>query len=204
MGRGTARLCALAVAMSALCGAARAALTGDAGFVVQQVIGARDNDGLPFAVVDKKAARLWLFDPAGAPLAEVPVLLGLAVGDASVPDIGTRPLAKIRPAERTTPAGRFLTEPGRNIDGEAIVWVDYDAAFAIHRLRPGPARERRAQRLASARPADHRISLGCIVLAPETYDAVIAPVLGRSRGVVYVLPERRDVRSWFTAAAAAP
>jgi hypothetical protein len=70
-------------------------------------------------------------------------------------------------AERTTPAGRFASEPGVNIHGEAIIWVDYDAAIAIHRLRPSPPAERRPQRLASASALDKRISLGWSVLLLE-------------------------------------
>ena len=70
-----------------------------------------------------------------------------------------------------------------------MVWVDYDAALALHRLRPGPAHERRTERLASALPAAHRISLGCIVVPVAFYESVVAPQLGRRRGVVYVLSE---------------
>ena len=40
-------------------------------------------------------------------------------------------MAKIRPHERTTPAGRFASEPGRNTGGEDIVWVDYETQTRI-------------------------------------------------------------------------
>jgi hypothetical protein len=63
------------------------------------------------------------------------VLLGLARGDVSVPGIGERKISDINPHERTTPAGRFISEPGRNLSGEDIVWVDYDAAVSMHRVR---------------------------------------------------------------------
>ncbi len=101
------------------------------------------------------------------------------------------------PAERTTPAGRFASEPGRNLSGEHVVWVEYDSGFAIHRVRPGAGYERRLQRLASATPADNRASLGCVVVGPTFYDEVVAPALGQQRGVVYVLPETRPVASLF-------
>jgi hypothetical protein len=106
-----------------------------------------------------------------------------------------------------TPAGRFASRPGRNDKGEAIVWVDYGASLAIHRLRPAPAQERRPARLASATPDDNRISLGCIVVPETFYDAVVGPILGSDRSVVYVLPETRPARALFddlADAAAAP
>lgn len=102
--------------------------------------------------------------------------------------------------ERTTPAGRFASEPGRNDKGEAIVWIDYRASLAIHRLRAAPAAERRPERLASPAPDDKRISLGCVVVPVEFYESVVGPSLGRGRGVVYVLPEARPARALFDAA----
>ena len=155
----------------------------------QQALHSGDASGKPFAVVDKKQARIYVFDAEGRLAGTAPVLLGLAKGDGSAPGVASRISTGIPANERTTPAGRFEAEPGHNIKGEAIVWVDYAAAIAIHRLRPAPAAERRPQRLASDKPEDRRISLGCIVVAPEFYDAVIATTLGRQRGVVYVLPD---------------
>lgn len=159
--------------------------------VLQVVDRALESDarGKPFAVVDKRQARIYVFDAEGHLAGIAPSLLGLAKGDNSAPGVAQKVATGIPLNERTTPAGRFESEPGRNIKGEAIVWVDYDAAVAIHRLRPAPAAERRPQRLASANPDERRISLGCIVVAPEFYDSVIAQTLGRQRGVVYVLPD---------------
>jgi hypothetical protein len=123
------------------------------------------------------------------------VLLGLASGDESVPDIAERAPSSLAPFERTTPAGRFATEPGHNDKGESIVWVDYDASLAIHRLRPAPSHEQRAARLVSPVASDHRISLGCIVVPVAFYEQVVDASLGRQRGVVYVLPETRPLAS---------
>jgi len=165
---------------------------------------ARDAQARPFAVVDKKQARLFVFSADGRLAGAAPVLLGLARGDASsAPDLARRTPGGLAPWERTTPAGRFESAPGRNDKGEAIVWVDYATAIAIHRLRPAPASERRPQRLASPTPQDNRISLGCIVVAPSFYDDVVAPTLGRQHGTVYVLPDAgdwRDVFGWTTGA----
>lgn len=148
-----------------------------------------DNAGRPFAIVDKREARLYLFDAGGRLLGASAVLLGLARGDEALPGSAQRVPANLAPFERTTPAGRFASQPGHNHLGEAIVWFDYDAALAVHRLRPAPAHEQRPERLASASPDDNRISAGCVVVPVAFYDALVAPTLGRQRGVVYVLPE---------------
>jgi hypothetical protein len=163
------------------------------------VIGRADHQGKPFAIVDKKDARLFVFDAAGRLLGATPALLGLAPGDHAVPGVGQKKLADILPFERTTPAGRFASEPGRNLNGEAVVWVDYDAGLAIHRLRPVAASERRPQRLASATPADNRISLGCVIVSVDFYLQVVQPTLGSQPGVVYVLPESLPVEAMLDA-----
>jgi len=95
------------------------------------------------------------------------------------------------PGERTTPAGRFTSQPGHNAQGEDVVWFDYAAALAIHRLRPGPAAQHRGERMGSPDSADKRISAGCVVVPVAFYEAVVRPSLGRRPGMVYVLPETR-------------
>ena len=169
----------------------------DARYVAGWVLEVADHHGRPFAIVDKKDARLYVFDATGRLIGASAALLGLTPGDASVPDIARRTPDSLTPDERTTPAGRFASEPGHNDKGEDIVWVDYDASLAIHRLRPAAAHERRAARLASPSVDDNRISLGCIVVPVAFYDAVVGPVLGRQHGVVYVLPEVWPVQALF-------
>lgn len=171
----------------------------DARDTVRWVLNSHDNRGMPFVIVDKKRAKVFVFGPQGQILGAAPALLGLAPGDHSVPGIGERPVSRILPAERTTPAGRYVSEPGRNLTGEDVVWWDYDAGLAIHRVRPGSTHEQRQQRLASATPADNRISLGCVVVAVPFYESVIAPVLGKQKGVVYVLPESQPLSAVFGA-----
>ena len=161
----------------------------DVQFALSDVMRTQDHHGLPFAIVDKKGAQLFVFDGAGILQGAAPALVGLAPGDVELAQPAGATNANLSPARRTTPAGRFVSEPGRNLSGEAIVWVDYAARLAIHRLRPAPAHERRAERLASSSPDDNRITLGCVVVEPQFYDAVVAPVLGKGYGVVYVLPE---------------
>ncbi len=176
-----------------------AAASADARYAASRVLAASDHQGLPFVIVDKKDARMFVFGPDGQLRGASAALLGLASGDHSVPGIGTRELSRILPAERTTPAGRFLSQPGRNLQGEDLVWVKHSEGLAIHRLRPGSSQEQRAQRLASSTPEDNRISLGCVVVPVAFYQAVVAPVLGKSFSMVYVLPETAPVQALFGA-----
>jgi hypothetical protein len=196
--RGTLCVFALACAVALASVPARAG-SEEAREVARWVMDNGDNRGAPFAIVDKKRAQILVFDPAGRLLGATPALLGQAPGDHSVPGVGEKDPSALLPFERTTPAGRFESEPGRNHTGEAIVWFDYDAALAIHRLRPGKSQVGRLRRLASLSAADRRASLGCVVVPVAFYETVIAPTLGRERGVVYVLPETRSALELFGA-----
>ncbi|RZI69570.1 MAG: L,D-transpeptidase [Variovorax sp.] len=173
------------------------AMSVEASGVARAAVTSGDNQRMPFAVVDKKNARLHVFAADGALQASSPILLGLARGDRSVPGIGERAMAQIKPHERTTPAGRFVSEPGRNLGGEDIVWVDYGAAVSMHRVRATNASERRLQRLASPTASDNRISFGCINVPATFYDTYVKPALGQNHGVVYVLPESTALREHF-------
>lgn len=173
------------------------ALSNDARQLLERIRATHDNQQLPFAIVDKKTASIHLFDAAGVRTGFSRILLGLARGDDSVPGIGIRHISRIRPFERTTPAGRFKTEPGRNMTGEDIVWVDYDAAISMHRVRTANKADRRLERLTTPGASDKRISYGCINVPASFYDAYIRPTLGASDGVVYVLPETRTVDAQF-------
>jgi hypothetical protein len=177
--------------------------SADARLALQWVLERDDHRQRPFAIVDKKAARIHVYAASGAPLGDAPVLLGATPGDSGLDaPLGTRDPRRLTAAERTTPAGRFEAQPGRNLQGEAIVWLDYGAALAIHRLRPAPAHQQRELRMRSARVDDHRISLGCVVVPVAFYEQVVAPTLGRQPAVVYILPESRSVTSMFASAAA--
>jgi hypothetical protein len=163
-------------------------------------------DGRPFAIVDKRAATLSVYAGDGTLLGRTSALLGLTPGDAEIPGSRGKAPDALTVQERTTPAGRFEAQPGRNLHGERIVWIDYGASLAIHRLRPAPARERRPERLTSANPQDHRITLGCVVVDPAFFDRVVLPTLGSSPGLVYILPEREPLlaSAGGTSRAAAP
>jgi len=173
------------------------AASADARLVADWVADSRDNQRMPFVILDKRDARVFVFDTEGRLIDSTPVLLGAAPGDDSVVGIGKRPIAQVRPEERTTPAGRFVSSPGTNASGEDVIWVDYDAAVSMHRVRPIDPKERRLERLASPDPTQRRISYGCINMPVAFFESVMKPVLGATRGVVYVLPETQDVHQVF-------
>ena len=166
--------------------------------VARWILATGDHAGLPFAVVDKRGAHISVYEADGRLIGSSAALLGIDPGDFAVPGMAYRTPSSLTAGERTTPAGRFASRPGHNDKGEAIVWIDYDAALAIHRLRPAPAHQRRPQRLDSPTAEDNRVSLGCIVVPVDFYLSVIQPSLGQRRGVVYVLPESRPVPAMFT------
>lgn len=184
-------------ARQAVAASAHAALSGEAQQVAHWIRSTGNNQRLPYVLIDKHAARVHVFNAAGTLQASSAVLLGLARGDHSVPGIGERPMSAIAPHERTTPAGRFISEPGRNLKGEDIVWIDYDDAVSLHRVRPSNAAERRLQRLASATVADNRISYGCVNVPARFYDRHVAPAWGQKPGVIYVLPETQSAAAFF-------
>jgi len=173
------------------------AASSDVRRVADWVVQSADNQGLPFIVVDKKEARVYVFGPEGRLSDAGPALLGLALSDDSVPGIGERTIDSIRPEERTTPAGRFVAELGVNSEGEDILWVDYDTAISMHRVRATKPVERRLQRLASPTASDNRISYGCINLPAAFYDLRVKPAFAAHGGIVYVLPETRPLQATF-------
>jgi hypothetical protein len=175
-------------------------LSADVHAIAAWAVAEHDPHGLPFLIVDKRHATVSAFDAAGHLLGSAPVLLGLARGDDSVPGIGERKIADIKPYERTTPAGRFAAEMGVNAGGEDILWVDYDAAVSMHRVRPVKASERRLERLATPTADDNRISYGCINVPAAFYDGFIRPLFQPRNGIVYVLPDTKPLTAVFGAA----
>ena len=161
--------------------------------VISRPVASDAGDARPFAIVDKRQATLSVYAADGSLVGRAPVLLGLTPGDQEPTSArGKDPLA-LKVNERVTPAGRFEAQPGVNLNGERIVWFDYDANLAIHRLRPAPANQRRPERLASANLQERRITLGCVVVDPAFFDRVVLPTLGAGKSLVYILPEREPV-----------
>ena len=161
------------------------------------VMDSADNGKLPFIIIDKARARVFVFDGEGQLRGTSAALLGLAVGDDSVPGIGQRKLSSIRPEERTTPAGRFVASLDLDVHGKEILWVDYDTSVSLHRVALGQPKERRAERLASPSLLDKRITYGCINVPARFYEKVVSPTFTGTKGIVYVLPETRSAREVF-------
>ena len=173
----------------------------DAGQAVSQsvvdvaggAISSGDHRDLPFAIVDKRAAQILVFDASGKLRGMAPVLLGSATGDHSAPGVGDRELADIPQADRTTPAGRFLAGYGPAIGVEEALWIDYATAVSIHPILDTAEGKRRHQWLASPAPDDNRVTHGCINVSPDFYQRVVGPVLGK-RSIFYVLPDVAPLR----------
>jgi hypothetical protein len=176
---------------------ARETASRDVHDVADWVVDSGDNGSLPFVVIDKTDARVFVFDAGGRIRGAAPALLGLARGDDTVPGIGYRKLSDIRPEERTTPAGRFVAMLGMSTRGEDVLWVDYESGVSLHRVITSNRRERRLERLATPTPADNRISYGCINVPAAFYNEVVHPTFTGTYGVVYILPETRPLRQVF-------
>jgi len=154
-----------------------------------------DNHGHPYIIVDKPAARVFLFDAAGRQLRDGPVLIGRALGDEATPAIGRKSLAEIGPAEKTTPAGRFMARFGRAV-GKPVLWVDYATSVALHTIPPANKEHRRA-RMASPTIADNRITFGCINVPDDFYQRGVRPLFRKDGGYVYVLPDEQPLERVF-------
>lgn len=160
------------------------------------VVGTGDNQGHPFAVMDKAAAQILVFGANGRLRGAAPALFGSAVGDHTVEGIAGLALRDIPEQDRTTPAGRFVGGFGPSIGGGEVLWVDYDSAISIHPTATGVPSEQRPERLASPTPDDNRISHGCINVAPGFYERVVAPAFEQG-GVFYILPDEAPLAATF-------
>ncbi len=165
--------------------------------LIAWVAAAHDNGALPYVVIDKQAASLFLFAANGDFQGQTPVLLGIGIGDDSSPGVGAKSLADIGPAERTTPAGRFVAKFGRAFGHQRVLWVDYANSVALHAVITTNRSEHRVQRLLSPTPDDNRISFGCINVGTSFYAGHLRPLFQKAGGVVYILPETRSLDEVF-------
>ena len=163
------------------------------------VIASGDNGGLPFIIIDKVAAKVFIFDAQGRLLGTTPALLGVTPGDESSPGVGDRELSAIKPEDRTTPAGRFVAKFGTASGHRNVLWVDYVTSISLHPVVTVNKKERRLQRLKSPSPEDNRITFGCINVPALFYAKVVRPVFKETTGVVYILPETKLLNEVFLA-----
>jgi len=167
--------------------------------VADWIANSGDNGALPYAIIDKKAASILLFDAEGKQIAKAPVLIGVALGDEASPGIGSKNLAEIGPAEKTTPAGRFLAKYGLAAGRQKVLWVDYATSVALHPIPKGASKkERRRERMLSATSEDNRITFGCINVPIAFYTRSLRPLFeGKKGGYVYVLPDTKPLEVVF-------
>ena len=152
---------------------------------------------MPYAIVDKVNAKVFVFDAHGQLLGADAALLGMAKGDLSVAGIGDRMMSAIRPEDRTTPAGRFKASLDHDVHGHEILVIDYAASISLHAVVKGTPREHRAERLQSATSDDNRISFGCINVPLKFYRNIVSPTFTHTFGIVYILPEMSPASEFF-------
>ena len=160
------------------------------------VVATGDTEGYPFAIIDKDAAQVLVFDGDGRLRGAAPGLFGSAVGDHSAPGIAGLALGEIPGRDRTTPAGRFVGGYGPSIDAGRVLWVDHESAVSMHPTATCVHAERRPERLASPTPDDNRVTHGCINVAPDFYEGIVRPTFEEG-GVFYVLPDTMSLAEAF-------
>ncbi|WP_187770713.1 hypothetical protein [Cognatilysobacter lacus] len=167
--------------------------------VADWALDSTDNRGLPYLIVDKVDATVFVFDARGRLQGTGPALLGITPGDRAPAGVGAEKLAAMPVQDRITPAGRFVASLDRDLHGQSILWIDYASALALHRIVKGTVDERRAERMQTASSQDNRISYGCINVPADFFDTVVIPAFKGTSGVVYILPEMGTARETFGA-----
>jgi len=158
-----------------------------------------DNQGIPFIVLDKLNAQIFVFDADGRSLGTAPALIGIARGDDAAPGVGNRSLASIPVEQRTTPAGRFIAKFGPARGHPPVLWIDYANAISLHPVVTANKKEHRLQRIKSASTEDHRISFGCINVPAQFYAEVVKSLFSdrKSKAVAYILPDTKPLTEVF-------
>jgi hypothetical protein len=171
--------------------------SADARRMGEWIAARRDNRNTPFAIIDKKNARLYVFDHKARLIGSSPVLLGSAIGDFSAPGVGLRETEEVPAEERTTPAGRFVATRGRNLRGEQVLWINYEERLSMHPVLTANRHERRIERLETPTVADNRISNGCVNVPADFYNTLVQPTFYAAGGVIYILPESETLEQVF-------
>ncbi|MFA6985649.1 MAG: hypothetical protein WC213_05545 [Arenimonas sp.] len=164
--------------------------------VARWVVDSGDNVGLPFLLIDKLNAQVFVFGPAGQLRGAAPALLGMGRGDRMLVSNDTK-MSAMPPQVRITPAGRFVSRLAKDSKGKELLVLDYEASLSLHPVVKGTPAERRAERLKSATAQDNRISFGCINVPVPFYAAVVSPAFTGTKGIVYVLPETGPASALF-------
>ncbi len=166
-------------------------------YVANWVAESHDNQRLPFVIIDKINAKVFVFDAGGHLLGVDAALLGMGRGDRYDAGASNQKISSVKPADRITPAGRFIVSLQRDNHGKEILLIDYDASIAMHPVVKGTPAERRAERLNSATAQDNRISYGCINVPVRFYQEIVSPTFTKTNGIVYILPEASSANKMF-------
>lgn len=172
-------------------------LSHDAKNLAEWISETRDNQDLPFMVVDKKETRVFLFLADGKLYSSTRALMGTMVGDDIIPGVGNKKLADVTLKERTTPAGRFVAQLGFSLTKSELLWIDYESGFSMHPVVTSNPMERRLQRLASLNTSEHRITYGCVNVSSLFYKEQVHEIFKVNGGIVYVLPEIHSIQKVF-------
>ncbi|TLU83392.1 MAG: hypothetical protein FDX30_10195 [Chlorobium sp.] len=164
-------------------------------YTLSWILDSADNDNLPFAVIDKKNAEIFVFNNDGKFLVSEPVLIGISKSDIIDPKTLNASLSAISEAKRVTPAGRFISMIGSDKHGKQLLWVDYEFAIALHPVIDVPGQDRR-RRLITKTCQDKRITWGCINVSPALFQNVIIPLF-QKKGIVYILPEEISIENYI-------
>jgi|JI9StandDraft_1071089.scaffolds.fasta_scaffold10617_4 hypothetical protein len=172
-------------------------VSSDVKHVANWIMESRDNGKLPFAIIDKVNARVFVFDANGRLLGSDAALLGMGRGDRYDVASGNQKMSSIKPDDRITPAGRFVVSLQHDIHGKEVLLIDYNASIALHAVVKGTPAERRAERLNSLTAQDNRISYGCVNVPVKFYEKIVSPAFTKTNGVVYILPETSNAKTVF-------
>lgn len=168
-----------------------------ANWAVESRDNGRNSRSVPFAIIDKINAKVFVFDANGRLLGADSALLGMGRGDQYDAVLGGQKMSSIKSEDRITPAGRFVVSLQRDIHGKEVLLIDYNAAIALHAVVKGTPAERRAERLNSASAQDNRISYGCINVPVQFYQEIVSPTFTKTSGIVYILPETSSANKFF-------
>jgi hypothetical protein len=113
------------------------------------------------------------------------------------PGVADMDMYQTQPAQRVTPAGRYFADEGKNLEGQTVLWIDYDSGIALHKIPAKRTKQRRHERMAESDPAQHRITYGCVNVWPGFYERVVATHFRKKGGIVYVLPDSTPLKSVF-------
>jgi hypothetical protein len=185
----------------AQCAENRTELSHDSKNLADWVVDSGDNQGLPFIIVDKREAMVFMFLPDGGFYKASPALIGTTIGDDISPGVGQKKLSEVGIEERTTPAGRFESQLGTSPNKSELLWIDYESGVSMHPVVTSNASEHRLERLSGTKISARRITYGCVNVSSHFYTEAVHPTFKNTSGIVYILPEVHSIKMVFGAEA---